>query len=67
MNHKPAQFYVLLTAIKWEAGDSKDLPKQVFAPIENPLIPHRFLEQSIKDWVENEYGTAVNGFKVNTI
>ena len=67
MTTKPAQYYVLATSIKWDSKDTTNLPKQVYAPIHNPLIPHRFLMEHVKDWIENEYGSGISGFTLSTI
>lgn len=65
MTMKHAQYYVLVTEIKWDTQETKDLPKQVYAPISNPIIPTRFVMEAVKDWIENEYGTAVSNFNLS--
>lgn len=66
MTNKPTQYYVLVSEIKWDTKEAKDLPKQVYAPIHNPIIPTRFVMEVVKDWIENEYGTAVSNFTLST-
>ena len=54
---KRPQTYILVF-VEW-ADSNVTASKQVYVPVDNSLIPIRWLNDHAKEWIENEYGNAV--------
>lgn len=55
---KPPQFYVL-AIVKWNTSRT-DLPKNIYVPVANPMLPTKWLINEIHLYIQNEYGCEVS-------
>ena len=55
---KSPQFYVL-AIVKWNNANT-DLPKNVYVPVANPLLPTKWLINEVHEYIQNEYGCEVS-------